>query len=176
MAQADVPDHLTLKRHRDLVGRRRDLITKRIILVVLLAVAAAGLVNVFGQRPGTASAGGSVASLDVYAPSRVRGGLYFEARFRIHAHQDVEHATLVLDPGWLEGMTINTLEPSPLGESSRNGRLALDFGHVPAGHSLLFFMQLQVNPTNVGHRSQDVELDDGTTRLATVHHTVTVFP
>jgi hypothetical protein len=37
-------------------------------------------------------------------------------------------------------------------------------------------MQLQVNPTNVGHRSQDVALFDGTTFLTKIDRTVTVFP
>jgi hypothetical protein len=37
-------------------------------------------------------------------------------------------------------------------------------------------MQLQVNPTNVGHRSQNVELDDGTTPLLRIKRNVTIFP
>ena len=37
-------------------------------------------------------------------------------------------------------------------------------------------MQFQVNPTNVGHRSQDVALYDDTTLLATADRKVTIFP
>jgi hypothetical protein len=37
-------------------------------------------------------------------------------------------------------------------------------------------MQFQVNPTNVGRRSQDVALYDDTTSLAQVDRTVTIFP
>jgi hypothetical protein len=37
-------------------------------------------------------------------------------------------------------------------------------------------MSLQVNPTNVGRRSQNVELDDGETPILTVHRTITIFP
>ena len=37
-------------------------------------------------------------------------------------------------------------------------------------------MQFQVNPTNVGRRSADVDLYDGDVRLAGVRHTITVFP
>ena len=40
----------------------------------------------------------------------------------------------------------------------------------------MFFLQLQVNPTNVGHRSQDVELYDGDELLATIERTITVWP
>jgi hypothetical protein len=86
------------------------------------------------------------------------------------------HATLVLDGGWTEQLQINTIEPSPVGEASRDGRLALDFGHVDAGHKLVVFLQYQGNPTNVGRRSQDVELYDGETLLTDVDRTVTVFP
>ena len=40
-----------------------------------------GLLNFFGQRPSTSAAATAAASLEVYAPKHVRGGLYFEARF-----------------------------------------------------------------------------------------------
>ena len=37
-------------------------------------------------------------------------------------------------------------------------------------------MEFQVNPTNVGRRSQNVELRDGDTHISTIHRTMTVFP
>ena len=82
----------------------------------------------------------------------------------------------MLDPGWIEGMQVNSLEPSPIGEASRDGKLAFDLGHIAAGHSFVFFALFQVNATNVGRRSQNVRLDDGETRLLTIHRTVTIFP
>ncbi len=63
-----------------------------------------------------------------------------------------------------------------MGEASRDGKLTLDFGHVGAGHKLVVYLQFQVNPTNVGRRSQDAALYDDTTLLATANRTVTVFP
>jgi hypothetical protein len=81
-----------------------------------------------------------------------------------------------LGPGWLEGMTVNTIEPSPVGEASNNGRLSLDLGHIPAGESYLLFMQFQTNPTNVGHRDASVTLKDGDTKLLHVDRTITIFP
>ena len=63
-------------------------------------------------------------------------------------------------------MQINTIEPSVFGKASRDGRLALDFGHVDAGRKLVVFLQYQVNPTDIGRRSQDVELYDGEILLA----------
>jgi hypothetical protein len=80
------------------------------------------------------SVAASAASLKVYAPSRVRGGLFYEARFTIEAKQDLENATLVLDPGWAEGITINTVEPSPVGEASRNGDI-VSVRSWPSGRS-----------------------------------------
>ena len=172
---ADAPDHLSLERHRDLVGRH-NLVTRRICLTILAAFLVAGLANVFGQRPDSSSAATAAARLKVYAPAKVRSGLYYEARFTIDARRALRKATLVLDSGWLEGMTINTIEPSPIGEASRNGSLVLELGHVPAGQTYLLFMQLQVNPTNVGHRSQGVSLYDGGRRILSVGREITIYP
>jgi hypothetical protein len=170
------PDALTLARHRDLDGRRTSVVARRVLLALLALVAIAALFNVFGQRPARTTESSPAASLQVYAPSRLRSGLIYAARFRITAHQEIKDAELLLDPGWAEGYTVNGNAPQPLTEATRNGRIALGFGHVPAGKSVLFFLSLQVNPTNVGHRSQTVELDDGDTRLLTLHRTVTIFP
>jgi hypothetical protein len=172
---ADIPDQLVLKVARDREGRR-DVTFRRIALSVLVFLLALGLFNLFGQRPSATTIDAAAASLEVYAPERVRGGLFYEARFRIDATRELQAATLVLDPGWAEGITINTVAPSPVSEASRDGKLAFELGRIPAGQKHVFFLQLQVNPTNVGHRSQDVQLFDGDELLATVDRTVTVFP
>lgn len=172
---AGAPDTLTLKRNRDAAGRR-EVRFRRVGLTLLTAVLIAGLLNLFGQRPDTSTAAAPGASLKVYAPSHLRGGLYYEARFHVRAVRDLKDAILVLDSGWAEGITINTIEPSPVGEASRDGNLSFDLGHVPAGRSYLLFLQLQVNPTNIGHRSQDVRLYDGETFLLKVDRSITIFP
>jgi hypothetical protein len=172
---ADVPDQLVLKVARDREGRR-DVVARRILFSALLVMLALGLLNLFGQRPATTTTEAQAARLEVYAPERVRGGLYYQARFTIDAIRQLEDATLVLDPGWAEGITVNTIVPGPLGEASRDGKLAFELGRVPAGDKHVFFLQLQVNPTNVGRRSQDVQLFDGDELLATIDRTITVFP
>jgi hypothetical protein len=172
---ADTPAFLTLRRNRDQAGRTEVWIRRSLLALVAL-VLLAGLLNVFGQRPETTEAASPAASLKVYAADHVRGGLYYEARFTVTARRDLKKATLVLDSGWAEGITINTIEPSPVGEASRDGKLVFELGHVPRGTSYIFFLQLQVNPTNVGRRSQDVALYDGDTFLTSVDRTVTVFP
>jgi hypothetical protein len=173
---ADIPDQLVLRRHRDLEGRERSPWTRRVLLMLLVVVLLLGALNFFGQRPSTATATAAAGSLELYAPTRLRGGLFWMARFEVRARREIEHATIVLAPGWLEQMHLNTLEPAPIGEASRDGRTALDFGRVPPGDSLLVFMQFQVNPTNVGRHSHDVELYDGKELLARLDRTVTLFP
>ena len=111
---------------------------------------------------------GPSASLDVEAPARVRGGLLYQARFHIRARSELKKAILVLDPGWLENMTVNAIEPNPINEASNDGRLTLELGHIAAGKSHLLFVYFQVNPTNFGHRSQNVALYNGSRKLLEV--------
>jgi hypothetical protein len=173
---ADKPDTIVLKRHRDLEGRGRHPAIRRSLLGLVAVVCVAGLADLFGQRPSTSRAATPAAVLSVYSPSRVRGGLLYTARFHVTAHTDLRKASLVLDPGWFEGMQVNSVVPQPLSEGSRGGRVVYELGHIAKGGSFILFVQFQVNPTNVGHRSQNVELDDGPHLISTIHRTITVFP
>jgi hypothetical protein len=173
---ASTPDQLTLARHRDLDGREHRPWLRRTLLGVVSLFLLLGLLNVFGQRPDTHTAAAGGVELEVYSPTKLRGGLFFMSRFTIRADRELEAATLVLDPGWLEGITLNTVEPAPVGEANRDGRLAFDLGRIRAGTEHVFFLHFQVNPTNVGHRPQDVELLDGETSLLQIDRAVTVFP
>lgn len=174
---SDIPDGIVLKRHRDLDGMRETLWPRRLIVGAIVVFAVLGLLNVFGQRPVNASADATAASLELNAPDRLRGGLLFSARFHVTAHRDVKDAVLVLDQGWAEGMAINTIEPSPVGEASRDGKLSLDLGHIPAGQSYVLYMQFQANATNVAwHRRAGVALLDGSTRLLHIDRKVTIYP
>jgi hypothetical protein len=172
---SDVPDHLTLKRNRDLEGKR-ELPWRRAGVVLILIFLVAGLANVFGQRPQTSNAGVDDATLKVYSPMRVRAGLFYEARFTVHALRDLKDASLVLSSGWLEGITLNTVEPSPVGEASRDGDLAFELGHIPAGGEYRFYLQFQVNPTGLGRRSHDVALYDGETLLTRIDRDAIIWP
>jgi hypothetical protein len=174
----DVPDTLVLERHRDLVGvRPYEVWARWIVLGLLTAAAILALLDVFGQRPITQTAAAPAASLELYAPEHLRSGLLWSARFHIRANEELKKATLVLDPGWAEGMSINTVAPSPIGEASRNGRLSFELGHIPKGQSYILFMQFQVNATNVAwRRPQNVELDDGDRQILFLHHHVTIYP
>jgi len=171
-----IPDTIVLRRDRDLEPRRNDIWVRRGLFGLLCIVPILALANLFGQQPETSTAVAAAARLSVYAPSRARGGLLYQARFRITPSRKLDQAALVLDRGWLEGLTINTLEPSPVSETSHDGKLGLDLGPIQAGKPYVLFIDFQVNPTTVGRQDQTVTLYDGDRALATVHRTLTVFP
>jgi hypothetical protein len=170
------PQTLTLKEHRDLQGERWQRWLRRALVTLLALVLVAALANAFGQRPSTSQAATAAARLQVYAPTRARSGLIYAARFRIDARRELKNATLVLDPGWAESYTVNGLSPQPVNEGSDDGKLIYTLGHIPQGKHFTFFLSLQVNPTNVGHRSQDVQLLDGKQKLTEIRRTITVWP
>ena len=172
----DPPEGLTIEHHRDLVGRERRPHVRHALIAALTVVLLLALANVFGQVRSVSTAETSAARFEVSAPTKLRGGLFFEARYRVEAIEEIEEATIVLDPGWLEGITLNTVEPAPVSEASRDGRIALELGRIPAGDTYILFLHFQVNPTAVGPRSQDVELYDGDRRLLSVERDALVWP
>jgi hypothetical protein len=163
-------------RARDLEGRSQEPWVRRAGLLLLLALSIAALFNVFGQRAQSSSATSPAAVLSLKAPSRARGGDIFQARFTVRASQEVRQPLLVLDPGWLDGLTQNTSSPEPAEERTDNGRIVLEYDTIPAHRKLEVWLAYQVNPTHVGTTDQDVELWDGNTRLAHLEHSFTVFP
>lgn len=171
-----VPQGLTLKHDRDLVDRERRPIIRRVLVALLAAILVLGLFSVFGQSVRVSAAESPAARLEVSAPTKVRGGIFFQARFRVQAAEDIENATLVLDPDWLEDITLNTVEPSPVGEASRDGRIALELGRIPAGDEHRLYLHFQVNPTALGTRSQDVDLYDGERLLLSLDRDALVWP
>jgi hypothetical protein len=172
---AELPEHLDLGRHRD-ASWWSELGARWVVLGLLTAISLAALFNVFGQEANVTSASGDAADLEVFAPDALRGGLFFEGRFTVAANDSLEDAVLVLASGWAENMHINTIEPAPTEETGRDGDLRLHFGPLGAGERLVVYMQFQVNPTNLGRRSADVELYDGDRLIARVDRTITVFP
>jgi hypothetical protein len=173
---SDIPEGIVLERHRDHEGRDWHIWLQRTIVLLLFGFVVAALANVFGQVPTTIHATTPAARMELYAPDSVRGGLLYETRLRIRAYREIKNAILVLDGGWLEGYTLNSLEPSPLSEASRNGKLVFTIGHIGAGRLYTLYMEFQVNATNVGIHHQGIVLLDGQQRLAELHRTVTTFP
>lgn len=177
MGQNALPGSLDAEIDRDLAGRGHHQIQRRLGLGLLGLLVVAALFNFFGQRPTTTTAAGASGAIEVRAPNDLRGGVIFEGRFVISAQAAIAHPTLVLEPGWVEGITLNSLEPTPTNERSLpDGSLSLEFPSIPAGRSTTVYTQWAVNPTNVGRRSAGVELLDGEMPLAHVDRTVTVYP
>ena len=170
------PDGLRIERNRDLHGRSRHVWYRRALLGAIAVLPILALLNVFGQRPTTTSAHAPAADLVVTAPARLRSGLIFQVRVKVTAHQDIQKPQLVFDPGWWESMSENSMAPNPSSETNENGRVVLSYTKLAAGHTLIAWLYFQVNPTNVGERREDVELDDGATPIAYVHRSLTIFP
>jgi hypothetical protein len=155
----------------------RKVWVRRAGCLLLAAVTVLALFNVFGQRAHESSVSSPVAVLTLRAPSHARAGLMFQAKFTIIARRTIKHATLVLAGGWLDGLTQNTNEPSATNETTGpDGGLSLSLGTLQQGQTFVQYLELQVNPTSSGTRSQPVQLRSGSTLLLTLHHTMTVFP
>lgn len=172
----DIPDTIVLKRDRDLAKRSKELWVRRTLLLALTAFLILALLNVFGQRATTSSTTAPAATLAIRSPDTLRSGLVFQTRLRILATQEIKDAIVVLSPEWIEGITFNTIEPSPIGEASKNGSLSFDLGHIPQGQEYSLYIQMQVNPTTFGSRTEETRLFDGQTLLLTSSRDVRIFP
>ena len=173
---AELPDGITLEDNRDLRGRSRRPWYRRGLLLCLVALPVLALLNVFGQKPTSSVADGPAAGLAVTAPQRLRSGLIFQVRVEVVAHRDIHEPELVFDRGWWESMSVNSIQPEPSNESSQNSQVALSYDKLDAGQKLVVWLYFQVNPTNVGKRRENVELDDGSTPLVHIHRSLTIFP
>jgi hypothetical protein len=172
----ELKGQLSRERDVDLKGRSWHPWLRRGLLLAVFVFALAALLNAFGQAPTKSSATAPAATLSVEAPQKLRGGLIFEGEFVVDATQKLEHPTLILSGGWLDGITLNTIEPAPESETSRQHELHLRFATLPAGERLTVWTQWQVNPVNVGTQPQNVALYDGTEPVASVERDVTVLP
>jgi hypothetical protein len=171
-----LPDLLDRKQHVDVKGRDLERWVVRAGVVLLAIFLGLGLANVFGQRVEETSVSTAVADLEVKAPTAVRSGLIYEVQFTITAHAALEEPTLVLDSGWFDGFTINTMSPDTKDWTQRDGRQVLAYDAVPAGAQLVVRLQYQANPTTMGTRDQDVVLEDDGERILALDHETTIFP
>ena len=155
----------------------RGLWARRATLTAFAAIVLLALAGVFGQRGSTTKAQGPQATMSVGAPHTVRGGLFFQARLEIRALQDVEHPRVVLARGWVEGLQVNSIEPSADDRVlARRPARPLLRQAVGAGDRMTIWFQFQVDPTEPGRRDLSVELDDAEQPIARVPRTLTVMP
>jgi hypothetical protein len=149
---------------------------RRFVLAAFAVLVLLALLDQFGQQPSRSVAAAPAATLRLSAPEAVRGGLLFQSRIDIRTRRTVRFPRLVLGEGWTEGMQVNSINPAPSSESSRDGRLVLSYDQLNPGDLFVIWLQFQVDPINVGTRSYAVELDDETTALARVERSITIFP
>ncbi len=145
-------------------------------MLTLAAIVALAVFDVFGQCSKTDVQRGASATLAVDAPNRLRGGLVFTSEIVITPSAGLRNARVFLARGWFQGMSVNTIEPSPVGETSAGPWVILSFGPLHPGRSFHLWLSLQTNPTNVGAHDQDVSLYDGPTLVAAIHRNLFVFP
>jgi hypothetical protein len=169
------PDCISLDLHRD-GSHRIERWVRWTVIGLLTVLVVAGLANVFGQKRETATATGGGATLEVSAPSALRSGLIFQGRFEIVAARTLRAPILVLERGWFDGITLNTVQPEPDRTVSEEGGIAFAFDELERGRSLTLYLEFQVNPTTAGRRSQDVELREGKRTFARVDRSITIFP
>jgi hypothetical protein len=172
-------EQLSLARHRDLEGRHWGVImwlrwgiTGVLVIFVVLAAT-----NQLGQSPSTRESSSSAADLRVSTPDRLRGGLIFQTRVDVTARATIAHPTLVLDGGWFDGMTLNSVQPAPADQVPADGGSTFGFPQLDAGQTLTVWFEWSVNPTSPAwRRPLTLRLDDGSRTLLTQHSTVTVLP
>ena len=172
-----VPQGLTLKHHRDLADREARPIVRQVLVALVAVVLLLGLFNLFGQAVNVSSAESSAARFEVSAPTKLRGGIFFQARFIIEAIEELENATIVLDPDWLEDITLNTVAPAP-GRERRAGTAVSRSSSAasPLATSTASTSTSRSTRPRVGQRSQDVELYDGDELLLSVDRDAIVWP
>jgi hypothetical protein len=171
-----LPDYLERSDHVDLHDRNVEPWFRRAGMLVLLGICALGLANVFGQHTHVLSVDSSAAKLTVETPGAARGGLIYQSIFTIEAHESLAEPTLQLEPGWFDGLTINTVQPDAVEWGQLDERNTLKLPAIEPGEKFVLRLQYQVNPTVLGRRSQEVALMDGDAELVRLDHAQTIFP
>ena len=160
----------------DRAGQDRGLWARRAVIALFCVIAVLALTDRFGQRASESQAASPAARMTL-APETVRGGLFFQSRVEIRALRAIAAPRLVLDHGWVEGMQVNSIEPAPASEASRDGRARAQLRRARRPATVLrVWLQFEVDPTNVGRRPYGIELDDEHAPLARVARTITVLP
>ncbi|HVT65846.1 MAG TPA: hypothetical protein VHD81_11880 [Mycobacteriales bacterium] len=150
---------------------------RRGAMCLLTAVVIVALCNVVGQRATTALASSQGADLQLRAPDAARPGLLYQVRISVTAKTVLPKTQLVLSSGWIDGMTINTMEPSPTNETSGpDGSLVLDIGSLQPGQTWVQYLEYQVNPTSVSRRHQVVTVLSDTQPIVSLQRTMTIVP
>ena len=140
----------------------------------------AGAEGLLGSGGGTATSfGGSAGGIlgPVPAAVAVASSTFFMISMTGRFVPAMAMITSSVEPEHRGGfMSVNSAVPEPSEESSSDGRVVFDYGQLGAGHTQVCWIYFQVNPTNLGKRSENIDVKDGNTQLAHIHRAITVFP
>ena len=144
--------------------------------MLLAVLPLAALIGLIGQHESSTTAIAPAATLRLTAPKTVRGGIFYQARVDVVAHEDLKFPSLVVDDGWVEGMQVNSVEPQAPNENALNGKVQFGYGELPAGHRLTVWFEFEVNPTNVGKHPYGIQLLNGNRPVARIQRTLRILP
>lgn len=146
-------------RTRDLRGRRHHPWVRRVVLVLMTVLVVVALTGRFGQSERVLSVSRPDAEIRLRVPTALRGGLLWRAKITVTARTRIVDPELILGPGYVAGMQLNTIAPNATDEDSRGDSLALTYPTLDAGDKLTVYLQLQVDPTTSGRQDLSVSLD-----------------
>lgn len=130
------------------------------MLVAMAALVVVALTGRFGQTERTlTSPPHPDAEIELRLPTALRGGLMWRAKITVTARRRIVDPELILAPGYVAGMQLNTVAPAATDEDSRGDSLALTYATLDAGEKLTVHLQLQVDPTTAGRQDLSVSLD-----------------
>lgn len=169
-----MPDGIDESHVVEKVGIRRH--QSVIALGALTLVVLAALLGFFGRPDSARIATADRAELEVFGPSLIRNGEFFEMRFRVRAAETLANAVIAIDEGVWEDITVNTIIPGPVEETHEDGQFRFTLGEVAAGTEFLMKVDLQINPDFVGDNIGQIVLFDGEEQVTTLEYELGVLP
>ena len=172
--QDRLPDGITEEHVAEKHGIRRH--ESVLALGILTVVVVGSLLGFFGRPDSARTASAARAELEVFGPSLIRNGEFFEMRFRVRAHETLTEAVIAIDEAVWEDLTVNTIIPSPVDETHDDGRFLFTLGEVAAGTEFLLKVDLQINPDFIGHNTGVIALLDGEEPITELEYELGVLP
>ena len=173
-AKPPLPDGIEERHVAEKHGIRRH--ESAIALGILTLVVAAALLGFFGRPDSARTATSDRAELEVFGPSLIRNGEFFEMRFRVRAHETLDEAVIAIDEAVWEDLTVNTIIPAPVDETHEDGQFRFTLGEVVAGTEFLLKVDLQINPDFVGENVGEIALLDGDEPITSLEYELGVLP
>ena len=92
---------------------------------------------------------GAGVELEIKAPKRVRGGIFYEMRFEIAAERELRRPCSCSAAAGSRASPSTRSRPGRSARPAANGDVSFQLGRVPAGNRHILWLQAQVNPTTV---------------------------